>query len=78
MCRLAIGGQQLSRPNVCLATCRSSMIGVRSDDHGTLRTVMQRFAAVRVRYGPVCMNGAALCAYALTVQSFMIVLLGSI
>ncbi len=74
-----LAGQQLS-PNVCLATLPISMIVFGSMTTAPwLSTVMQRFGR---RAGFVTgavggMTGAALCAYALTVQSFMIFLLGS-
>ena len=74
-----LAGQQLS-PNVCLATLPISMIVFGSMTTAPwLSTVMQRFGR---RAGFVAgafggMTGAALCAYALTIQSFMTFLLGS-
>ncbi|MGR3507697.1 MAG: MFS transporter [Sulfitobacter sp.] len=74
-----LAGQQLS-PNACLATLPISMIVFGSMTTAPwLSTVMQRLGR---RSGFVTgaaggMTGAAICAYALTVQSFGFFLLGS-
>ena len=74
-----LAGQQLS-PNPCLATLPISMIVFGSMTTAPwLSTVMQRLGR---RSGFVTgatggMTGAAICAYALTVQSFGFFLLGS-
>ena len=74
-----LAGQQLS-PNVCLATLPISMIVFGSMTTAPwLSSVMQKFGR---RTGFIIgafggMAGAATCAYALTVQSFAMFLLGS-
>jgi MFS family permease len=74
-----LAGQQLS-PNVCLATLPISMIVFGSMTTAPwLSGVMQKFGR---RAGFVIgafggMAGAAICAYALTIQNFAVFLLGS-
>lgn len=74
-----LAGQQLS-PNVCLATLPISMIVFGSMTTAPwLSGVMQKFGRragfITGAFGG--MAGAAICAYALTIQSFAMFLLGS-